>query len=148
MPAGKPRKFKTPQDLYNKFQEYIKWVDDNPWIKKEAIKSGEMCGQLIDVPYQRPYTLTGFAVFCKCCLQTIENYGNKDMYPEYFGVFKEMETTFTSQKFEGAVVGSFNAHIIARDLGLKDKSEIDHNINDVSDALDKAKARAKKAKDE
>lgn len=36
-----------------------------------------------------------------------------------------------AQKFEGASVGAFNANIIARDLGLIDKKEVEHagNIN-------------------
>lgn len=36
-----------------------------------------------------------------------------------------VEEIIRTQKFEGAAVGAFNANIIARDLGLSDKKEID-----------------------
>jgi hypothetical protein len=29
-------------------------------------------------------------------------------------------------KFEGAAVGAYNANLIARELGLRDKTEVDH----------------------
>jgi len=133
--GGQPRRFKTPKDLDRSFREYVKWVDDNPWYKNEPIKSGDLAGEIMKVPTQRPYTLTGFAAFCGVCLQTIENYGDRRKYPEYFGVYNIMNTTFTAQKFEGAAVGAFNPHIIARDLGLRDKQ--DHEVKIVDDnALD------------
>lgn len=34
------------------------------------------------------------------------------------------------QKFEGAAVGAFNANIIARDLGLADKKDVDIKTKD------------------
>jgi hypothetical protein len=37
-----------------------------------------------------------------------------------------------TQKFEGATVGAFNANIIARDLGLKDQTDVTTNGNDIS----------------
>lgn len=40
----------------------------------------------------------------------------------------EVETTIYTQKFEGAAVGAFNSNIIARDLGLADKKEIDASV--------------------
>ena len=43
---------------------------------------------------------------------------------DFSSVITRIEQTIYAQKFEGAAVGSFNANIIARDLGLKDKSEL------------------------
>lgn len=121
--VGNPRTFATPADLYREFEKYVKWVDDNPWQKIEANKS---TGKLIKIPTQRPYTLVGFAVFCGCHRDTIHSYGDKEQYPEYSDIYKLITETFYAQKFEGAAVGAFNPHIIARDLGLKDKHE--HNV--------------------
>ena len=38
--------------------------------------------------------------------------------------YRSIEKTIYKQKFDGATAGSFNANIIARDLGLKDKTDI------------------------
>ena len=35
-----------------------------------------------------------------------------------------------TQKFEGASAGLLNANIIARDLGLSDKTELEHGVTD------------------
>ena len=42
-------------------------------------------------------------------------------------VMQRIEETIETQQFEGAVVGVFNAGIIARKLGLTDKKAIDYS---------------------
>lgn len=121
---GTKKEFETPEDLYLKFEAYKKDVNDNPWIKYEVVKSGDFTGQLLPVPNQRPYTLRGFAVFCNMSFQGILNYGNMPGYEDYFDVYSKIENECTNQKFDGATVGAFNANIIARDLGLTEKSDI------------------------
>ena len=41
-------------------------------------------------------------------------------------IIHKIEEIIYNQKFEGAAVGIFNSNIIARDLGLSDKKDIDH----------------------
>ena len=45
---------------------------------------------------------------------------------DFSTVITHVKETIRNQKFEGAAAGFLNPNIIARDLGLRDKSEIDH----------------------
>ena len=47
---------------------------------------------------------------------------------EFSSVITRIRETIYQQKFEGAAVGAFNANIIARDLGLADKTINDTTI--------------------
>ena len=125
---GKEKTFKTPYELSKAFEDYKTDTDANPWIRFEVIKGGQDAGKLLPVPMQRPYTLGGFATFLKMTYQGVKNYGEMEGYEEYFEVYEKIENECTSQKFEGAVVGVFNANIIARDLGLTDNISSKHNI--------------------
>jgi hypothetical protein len=120
---GADKILSSPQELWTAAEEYFEWCDNNPWYKKEAIKSGDMCGDLIDVPIARPYTLKGLCLFLNIEEQTLNNYAQKAGYEDFFGVVANIKATCYTQKFEGAAVGAYNANIIARDLGLKEHTE-------------------------
>jgi|APGre2960657404_1045060.scaffolds.fasta_scaffold88300_1 hypothetical protein len=137
--TGRDKIFKTPDELLTSFLEYKKEVNGNPWIKHEAIKSGEFTGQLISIPLQRPYTLKGFSVFCGISYQGLFNYGHNESYNEFFEVYNKIETECDVQKFEGASVGAFNASIIARDLGLTDKQDITTQGEKITSKIDLTK---------
>jgi hypothetical protein len=44
-------------------------------------------------------------------------------------IITRIERTIYDQKFVGAAAGFFNSNIIARDLGLTEKKEIDATVN-------------------
>lgn len=125
---GREKLFATPELLLNAAEEYFAWCDENPWYKSEAIKSGDRCGDIVNIPLKRPYTLSGLCVY----LDVNETYFRtfRSQLPpgeiDFNSVISAIEQIIYTQKFEGAAVGAFNANIIARDLGLKEKSEIDH----------------------
>lgn len=122
---GRDKIFSTADDLWNAAVEYFKYCDDNPWIKYEAIKSGEMAGELIQIPVSRPYTLTALCIFLGVNTKYFSDFKKalKENESDFSEVVSRIEETIYSQKFEGATVGAFNANIIARDLGLVDKQE-------------------------
>jgi len=131
---GREKLFSTPELLLQAAVEYFQWCDDNPWIKKEAIKSGELAGTTMDVPMQRPYTLSGFCLYCDASEEWLREFRKRETSKDFLGVISWIESTVRLNKFEGAVVGAFNANIIARDLGLGDKVEststnINYNTN-------------------
>lgn len=128
--SGREKLFDSPESLWEAACEYFNHCDDNPWIKKEAIKSGDMAGTCMEVETQRPYTKTGLVVFLGCTLDTLQNYGKKEVYKDFFAVVKKIEDIIYTQKFEGAAVGAFNSNIIARDLGMVDK--VDNTSSDGS----------------
>jgi hypothetical protein len=118
---GKPPSYE-PVPLWDKFRDYVINSQDNPWHKNEAVKSGDNVGMIIKVPTERPLTIQGFCIFAEISSQTFYNYEKDKAYVEITARIRDI---IYSQKFEGAAVGVFNANIIARDLGLSDKSEVD-----------------------
>jgi len=126
---GRPKLFPTPEDFWKAFCEYRLWANQHPWYKNEAIKGGDLAGEIVSIPIERPLTLGGFAVYIGCGINTIQRYGRDEEYKEFFTVFTRVENETRSQKFEGAAVGTFNANIIARDLGLVDKKELKGDNN-------------------
>ena len=130
---GRDKLFSTPELLWEAACEYFQWCDDNPWMKREAIKSGDRAGVIISIPTERPYTLQGLTSY----LHTNKGYFDdfekslKDKTDEISKDFSVIVTRIREiiyqQKFEGAAIGAFNANIIARDLGLTDKK--DHTSN-------------------
>lgn len=122
---GRDKIFSNADDLWHSAIEYFKYCDDNPWIKYEAIKSGEMAGELIPIPVSRPYTLTALCIFLGVNTKYFSDFKKalKENEEDFSEVVSRIEETIYSQKFEGATVGLFNSNIIARDLGLVDKQE-------------------------
>lgn len=125
---GRDKLFQTPGLLWEAACEYFEWSNDNPWYRNEAVKSGDNCGTIIKVPIERPFTMSGLCLYLGCSdgyLRTFKLTASED----FLAVIEQIEKTCYTQKFEGAAVGAFNANIIARDLGLTDKSESDLKIN-------------------
>lgn len=126
---GKPPCFNSPEEMLKRAIEYFKWCEDNPlgehkiFAQQGAIVDGE-------VKHRRPYTQAGLCVYLGISEDTWRNY--RDKKPEYFEVTKLITDAMYDQKFSGASAGIFNANIIARDLGLKDKIETDHKSSDGS----------------
>ena len=125
--------FQTAQKFEKWWWDYFKFCDENPWYKNEAVKSGKEAGTIIQIPAARPYTEAGFIAFhglgqtylrqLESTLKEREDEASKDIST----VLSWAKNVCYTQKFEGAVVGVFNANIIARDLGLAEKT--DHTTN-------------------
>lgn len=127
---GRDKIFLTPDLMRDAAFEYFQWCDDHPWYHNEAIKSGEQTGAIVKVPTSRPYTLSGLCVYIGCSDSYFRYFKStmKESEKEFLTVIEEIETIIYTQKFEGAAVGVFNSNIIARDLGLRDKTESDVNV--------------------
>lgn len=120
---GRDKLFTSPELLWTAAEEYFLWCDGNPWLKKEAIKSGERTGDIIDIPAARPYSLSGLCLYLGAC----EVYWWQFKAAEHEGfeqVIAAVEQVIETQQFEGAVVGVFNANIISRKLGLVDRQDV------------------------
>jgi hypothetical protein len=130
---GRPKAYDPPR-LLNISYDYFKWATENPWMKNEAVKGGDNAGMIIKVPTSRPFTIHGLCVFAGISVQTFDNYSKNK---EFLEVTTRIREIIYNQKFEGAAVGAYNANIIARDLGLADKKEVNKVIKklDFKDAL-------------
>lgn len=115
--------FSSPDLLWDAACEYFNWVDGHPWYNVEGIKSGDAAGTLMKIPTARPYTLTALCLYLHCSESYFREF-KRHCSDDFLTVVEQIEQTVYAHKFEGAAVGAFNANIIARDLGLKDKSEL------------------------
>lgn len=124
---GRDKLFATPELLLEAAEEYFEWCDNNPWYKNEAIKSGELAGEIMKVPTARPYTLSGFWLYVEASDDWWRNFKaglDTKTDEDFLRVVKFIEHTIYTQKFEGAAVGAFNASIIQRDLGLREATDV------------------------
>lgn len=128
---GRPKKFETPEEMWTAATEYFEWVDANPWHKVEAIKSGDNCGQLINIPTARPYTLQAFRRYIGASEEYWREFKNAK-HDEFLGVIDAIETIMYTQKIEGAMVGAFKENIVSRVLGLADKAEVSSSVINVN----------------
>lgn len=130
---GKPKAYQ-PEELWEKACDYFQWCQDHPWVKNEAVKGGDNAGMIIKVPTSRPFTIHGFCIHAGIVTATFYNYEKDKAYLEIITRIREV---IYSEKFEGAAVGAYNANIIARDLGLADKKEVNKVVKklDFKDAL-------------
>lgn len=127
---GRDKLFTTPELLWEAACEYFQWCDDNPHIEsvvqKRKISRDEEIIELVQNPKKRAYTIQGICLYLNCNTKYLYDFEdglkaspNKD-FSEIITCIRE---TIFEQKFSGAASGFFNANIIARDLGLSDKSE-------------------------
>lgn len=142
--VGRPKNIKTPQELWDLACEYFQTVDENPILLQEQKRGSvnmprsaegidpklmeQIINPVISLETQRPYTWTGLESYLfeqRHVILDLEDYRyNRDgRYSEYGGIIRAIDRIIFTQKFEGAAAGIFNANIIARDLGLVDKSE-------------------------
>lgn len=119
------RDFKyTPEALWDEAVKYFDWMSDRVWNKKEAIKSGDLAGTIMDIPTSTPMSIESFCLFADITTETFRKYEKAEKgYEDFIGVTTRVREIIESQQFEGATVGVYNANIIARKLGLADKSE-------------------------
>ena len=123
---GRDLIFSTPEILWESAVEYFeatdkrKWEKDD-WVGKDAVK--------VTRKVDTPYSLSGLCLFLECSEETFRLYEARKDFVEVTARIRQIMYT---QKFEGATVGAFNANIIARDLGLKDSSDVTTNGKDVS----------------
>ncbi len=118
---GRDKLFKTPALLWTAACEYFDWCEANPLIEidfkgKDAYK--------VEIPKMRAFTLKGLCMY----LDTNEAYFRQfkdDEKKSFSTVITRIEDVIYTQKFAGAAAGFLNPNIIARDLGLIDKSEVE-----------------------
>lgn len=124
---GRDYLFATPEKMWEAACEYFDWCDRNNWKKNEAIKSGENAGKIIKVPISRPYSMSGLCIYLGCNQGYFYDF-KKNCGKDFSDIITRIEEIIETQQFEGAVVGVFNANIIARKLGLSEKTENESNI--------------------
>lgn len=131
---GRDKLFATPQLLWEAAVEYFEYCENNP-LKEEKVFNYQ--GDIVraDIAKMRAMTLSGLCFYLKCneaYFRTFKAQLPKDEQ-EFNTVISEIESVIYNQKFQGAAADLLNANIIARDLGLSDKQEIQSTVIRVTD---------------
>lgn len=124
---GRNKIFSSPENLKASCAEYFETTDKRKWAKKDFIRSGEGAGTVVDLPTDTPYTQSGICLFLGIDEKTWWNYGNDQNYKDFFPIVAWANQIIETQQREGALVGAFNAPLIARMHNLADKQEITGN---------------------
>lgn len=122
---GRDRIFKTPQDLLSACNEYFVWCQENPLLetvpmKRKVDRDTEEI-EMVVVPKMRAFTLHGVCNYIDIAISTFQEY---EKLKDFSVVTTRVRQIIYNQKFEGAASGFLNPSIIARDLGLSDKQDV------------------------
>ena len=119
--VGRKLRFKNAKELWEAAKLYFAWCIDNPIYDDKLTISKK------DEVTDRKVRIRAFTVYRMCSFIGI-SYKNYCVYRKRGGAFSDtcetIDTIIREQKFEGAAAGIFNAMIIARDLGLKEKTDV------------------------
>lgn len=124
--AGRPLHY-TPKQLAEKFEDYVKWCEENVMEigeRQKGIASGGFVDKTTTNYKQRLVSIHGFLVFIG---KTSRWWGelSNGKQGDKFSVVKAHITEYCEDyQKEMAAAGIFNANIISRLLGLAEKKEI------------------------
>ena len=122
---GRDKIFATPEIMLNACYEYFDYQSKQTWNKTD-FKGKEV--QEVLIPTASPFTLTGLCIFLGVNTKYFTEFeSNLDLKNKVDKDFSEVIThvreIIATQQMEGAMVGTYNANIVARKLGLTDKKE-------------------------
>ncbi|QGH73251.1 MAG: packaging protein [Podoviridae sp. ctKoA10] len=135
---GRDKIISCPETLWDACCEYFQWVEDNPLMEAKPFAfQGE--SWIEAVPKMRAMTVDGLCLFLGITVATWHKWKGDEstQSQDFIEVMTRVESVIKSQKFAGAAADLLNANIIARDLGLSDKSQMEHSgsldVNKMSD---------------
>lgn len=132
LPPWRPPKFSTPEALWAAFESYVEWTNNNPII---VIDYRGKDAERVELPHKRPLTIHGFQAHIKAGIHWFDQLKRGELVKVTDGfseVITRIENDMRQDKFDGATVGTYKENIIARDLGLTDKSQVDHGLTDIA----------------
>lgn len=122
--AGPKPKFSRAEDLWEACCEYFEWNEENP-LQEGKLTSYQGVSEVVAVPKMRAMTISALCMYLDVShSQWIQWRENRTDLQE---VISRAEEIIKRQKFEGASADLLNPNIIARDLGLRDKSHVEHS---------------------
>jgi hypothetical protein len=133
---GRDRLFETPELLWEAAIEYFQWCIDNPFQEQVVFHAqGVITKDFINKI--RPFTMQGLCSYLDCNTVYFNHFAKdleeasteisdeaKKINADFSKIVTHIRETVYNQKFSGAASGFLNPNIIARDLGLTDKSDI------------------------
>lgn len=117
---GRAPIFASPEDLWTACREYFEWTEANPLYEAQAF-SYQGIVKLQELPKMRAMTISSLCIFLDIDATTWADYRTKQ---DFSRITTRVDEVIRTQKFQGAAADLLNPNIIARDLGLADKSEL------------------------
>jgi len=121
---GPRPKFETADALWSACCEYFQWVDASP-LYEDRLVTFQGSASHEPVAKMRAMTLQGLCFFIDIDPTTWQVW--KKERADLSSIIARVEGVIYQQKFAGAAADLLNANIIARELGLTDKS--DHTLS-------------------
>lgn len=130
---GRDLLFETPELMWEAACEYFQWCVDNPLMFTEFV--GKDATE-VEVPKVQAFTYQGLCIYLGCNTAYFRQFKETELgkTKDFSTVLSRIEEVIYHQKFIHAAAGFLNANIIARDLGLAEKS-ISDNTHTVSEEL-------------
>ena len=127
---GRDKLFATPELLWDAACEYFQWCEDNPLYEMRGFAyQGVVTKE--NFPKMRAMTMSGLCFYLHCTESYFRVFKSllQEKDKDFLTVIHEIEIIIYNQKFQGASADLLNANIIARDLGLTDRSETKVDFN-------------------
>lgn len=122
--VGAPRIFGNPEEFAEAINSYFEFVENNPLkegqLMKAKINRDEEEVKVYKLSKLRAMSLQGLCSFLGINTDTFYEYEKK---AGFTAIATHARQIMFAQKFEGAAAGLLNSSIIARELGLVDKTE-------------------------
>lgn len=142
---GRDKLFENPELLWKAACEYFQSEIDNPLFTKKEWKTVNGKLKLVEIPLANVYTMQGLCHYLSCDTSYFRSFEiqlkkTDPLYKDFITVIAFMRETVYRQKFSGASSGTFNANLIAYDLGLRSDvaqsqtAGVTININDKKDS--------------
>lgn len=130
---AKHKYIKTPEELWNHFEAYMVDAKSRPFVQKDWVGKD---GDQVEREKERPLSFVGFEVYLykQGIINDLGDYeSNKDKrYQEYATILTRVKKFIEADQFEGASVGVYQQNIIARKLGLVEKTENKDTITQIT----------------
>jgi len=117
---GRDKLFASADALWDACCEYFQWVDDHPLVGTELVKfQGKY--KTAKVNKMRAMTVKGLCIFLDIDTSTWYAWAKDD---DFSSITTRVDDIIETQSFEGAAAELLNPNIIARKLGLGDKTTL------------------------
>jgi hypothetical protein len=126
---GRKKLFETPELLWTSACEYFDWCDNNPILSTKSSSSTQGTSTE-EKEHQRPYTKQGLFFYLECSDDWLRNF-RKTCNNDFLRVIEAIEQTIENQQVAHAMVGVFNANLVARLNGIKDHSDVTTNGKEI-----------------
>ena len=128
---GREKLFTTPEAMEEAAYEYFDWCEKTPL---DEIDYRGKDAREVTIPKMRAFTMQGLCLYLDCNTDYFRQFKQRisdKSNPELQGfseVIARIEDIIYNQKFTGAAAGFLNPNIIARDLGLTEKTDNKHSL--------------------